>query len=309
MKLQQLEVLVAVVDEGGIRAAARRLGLSQAAITKSMRLLEEEASQPLLVRRARGIGLTPAGERLLARARVIARQVALARDELREAGGDDDHGTLRVGVTPFFTLTALGPAFRWFRQRYRRVQVQFIEGLMARVLPRLRDGSLDLAVVAADEGELSGDEFTRQRLARTPQRIVVREGHPVLAAPTAAALVDLEWVLTQPIAEGQLSGLDAMFTAAGVGRPARVIQGETLAAMTILRHSDAVSLFPEPLLGHPETRGIVAVPDCPLRPGEIELLLLTPPDLPLTPAAAYFAHCVAGLAGEMLQGRQGGGLG
>jgi molybdenum-dependent DNA-binding transcriptional regulator ModE len=131
MKLHQFEALVAVVDHGGIRAAARALHVSQAAVTKSMRLLEEEAGTPLLIRRTRGVALTEAGQRLLARARVITRQVDLAREDLRQAGGDDA-GTLRVGLTPYLNFTALGETFGWFRQRYRHVALQFIEGLTKR---------------------------------------------------------------------------------------------------------------------------------------------------------------------------------
>lgn len=152
MKLHQFEALVAVVDHGGIRAAARALNVSQAAVTKSMRLLEDEAGTPLLIRRTRGVALTEAGQRLLARARVITRQVSLACEDLHQAGGDDV-GTLRVGLTPFLNFTALGETFSWFRQRYRNVQLQLIEGLMLRVLPKLRDGTLDIAAVAADVGE------------------------------------------------------------------------------------------------------------------------------------------------------------
>ena len=295
MKLQQLEVLVAVVEHGGIRAAARQLNVSQAAVTKSMRLLEQEAGLPLLLRGARGIALTDAGTRLLARARVVSRQVGLAREELRQSVGEDT-GSVRVGVTPFITLTKLGQAFSWFRQRYQGVQVQVMEGLMARVLPRLRDGTLDIAVVAADVGEIQNDEFNCRRILQAPQCIVVREGHPVLADPSARALCALEWVMTQPIATGQQPRIDAMFALAGVAPPTRVVLCESLAAMTLLRHSDAVSIFPEPLLGHPETRGIVAVADTPLRPCDIELLLLTQPDVPLTPAADYFAHCLSSVS-------------
>ena len=299
MKLHQFEALVSIVDHGGIRAAARAMNLSQAAVTKSMRLLEEEAGTPLLVRRTRGVGLTEAGQRLLDRARVITRQVALARDDLRQTEGGD-RGSLRVGLTPFLNLTALGETFSWFRRRYRNVELQFIEGLMLRVLPRLRDGTLDLAAVAADVGELDGDEFVARRLLRTPQRIVVRAGHPVLAHPDSRALSALEWVLTQPIRLGGQSRLEAMFTLAGTTPPTRVVVCETLAAMSILRHSDAVSIFPEPLLGHPETRGLVAIDDAPLRPSDIELLLLARPDVPLTPAAQHFAHCLESVcrAGE-----------
>jgi LysR family transcriptional regulator of abg operon len=291
MKLQQLQVLVAVVEQGGIRAAARALHLSQAAVTKSMRLLEEEAAVPLLLRRSRGVDLTEAGSRLLARARVITRQVALARDDLRQAAGEDA-GTVRLGVTPMVTLAGLGEAFRWFRQRYQDVQVELIEGLMARVLPGLRAGTLDIAVVAADVGELGGDEFQRQRILQASQRIVVREGHPVLADPNPGALTELEWIFTQPIAGGQQPRIDAMFALAGVDPPRRIILCETLAAMTLMRHSDAVSLFPAPLLGHPESRGIVEINPCPFRPCDVELLLLTRPDVPLTPAAAYLSHCL-----------------
>ena len=171
---------------------------------------------------------------------------------------------------------------------------------MMRVLPKLRDGTLDIAAVAADVGELEGEEFIARRLLRAPQRIVVRAGHPVLAEPDARALTALEWVLTQPTGSAVSAGqarIDAMFALAGVAPPARVVVCETLAAMSILRHSDAVSIFPEPLLGHPETRGFVAIADAPLRPSDIELLLLTQPDVPLTPAAEHFAHCLAAVCG------------
>ena len=298
MKLQQLETLLHVVDHGGIRAAARQLNLSQAAVTKSMRLLEDEAGVPLLIRRSRGIGLTDAGERLLARARLISRQVALARDDLLQAGGEDA-GSVRLGVTPFLTLSALGPAFDWFRQRFRKVEVSIIEGLMARVVPRLRDGTLDIAAVAADVGELRDDEFRCRRILRSPQRIVARAGHPVLAAPGASALAAYEWVLTPAASGNHSQRLAALFAASGGGPPQRIVRCETLAAMTILRHSDAISIFPEPLLGHPESRGIVAIEGTPLAPSDVELLLLTHPEVPLTPAAEYFAHCLASVCARL----------
>ncbi|RVT51564.1 LysR family transcriptional regulator [Rubrivivax albus] len=301
MTLQQLQALALVVDQGGIRAAARAMHLSPAAVTKAMRTLEDEAGVPLLLRGSRGVALTPAGERLLARARVVTRQVALARDDLQQAAGADA-GSVRLGITPFATLTALGEAFAWFRQRYRQVEVHTIEGLMARVLPRLRDGTLDLAVVAPDVGELRDGEFHCQPIRRASQHVVLREGHPLLALPaterTAERLVEQEWVLTAAVRHEDPPRLAAMFAAAGVAPPRRVLVCETLAAMTLLRHSDALSIFPAPLLGHPETRGIVALPASPLHPGDIELTLLTRPDVPLTPAAAYFAHCLAEVAGR-----------
>ena len=227
MKLQQLAALVAVVEHGSIREAARQLHLSQAAVTKSMRLLEEEAGVPLLMRRSRGVDLTEAGRRLVARARVVTRQVALAREDLSNIGGDDA-GTLRVGVTPFVTLTVLGETFNWFRQRYRKVQVEFTDGLMLRVMPRLRDGSLDLALVAMDHGEKLGEEFHAEGLRSIRQRVVVRHGHPVLSNPTPQALMEYEWIFTRPMSVDRSSRMVEVFARAGVAPPKRFIVSDAL---------------------------------------------------------------------------------
>ena len=290
MKLHQLQALVAAVDQGGIRAAARVLHLSQAAVTKSLRQLEEECGMPLLVRRSRGIDLTAAGGRLLGRARLITRQIELAQEDMRQTRGEEE-GLVKIGITPLLTLTVLASAFRWFRLRYPKVQVQLIEGLVSRVLPRLRDGTLDLALVAADSGELNDSEFHSTHLMSTPQLIVAREGHPVLGHPSARALVDYEWLNTAPFNTDN-SRLGAMFTAAGVAQPTRVVMCETLAALTLLRNSDLIGVIPAPLLGHPESRGIVAVPNPQLHPCAIDVALLARPEVPLTPACAYFAHCL-----------------
>jgi LysR family transcriptional regulator of abg operon len=124
------------------------------------------------------------------------------------------------------------------------------------------------------------------------QFIVAREGHPVISNPTARALVEYEWLYTAPIVDGDGNRQAAMFAAAGVKIPERLMQCETLAALTLLRNTDVIGICPERLLGHPESRGIVAVPTTQLHPCEIEIALLAPSDVPLTPAAEYFAHCL-----------------
>lgn len=291
MKLYQLQALVAVVDHGSIRAASRALLMSQAAVTKSMRLLEEEVGAPLLIRRSRGVDLTAEGTRFLARARVITRQMELAQEELQQARGDDV-GNVRVGLTSILTLTSLGDAFCWFRKRYRNVSVQLTEGLVGRVLPRLRDGSLDIAVVASDAGELRDNEFASTPIRHLPQCVVAREGHPVLLSATATALAECEWLFTSPSRESARARLDTLYRHTGVRPPERIALAEALAALSLLRNSDVITVMPTPLLGLPEARGIVVVPTTELHPPDIHLILLTKPDIPLTPAAAYFAHCL-----------------
>ncbi|MGD9942461.1 MAG: LysR family transcriptional regulator [Burkholderiaceae bacterium] len=291
MNLRQLRTLVAVVEQGSIRGGARFLNLSQSAVTKAMQELEEEAGVALLVRRSRGVDLTEAGQRLLPRARLITREAELAREDLQQANGADS-GTLRVGLIPYVSLTALGEAFHWFRQRYRQVRVEFSESVMARVLPRLRDGTLDLAVVAADAGELRGDDFRTQLLQRIPQRVVVRRGHPALAAPTAEELVRYEWIYSRHPLHERESRLAEMFGRAGVPPPSRYVVCDALQIFSLQRRNDCVSIMPELMLGKPETRDIVGVPGTAIQPFDLELTMLRRADTPLTPAAAYFAHCL-----------------
>ena len=188
-------------------------------------------------------------------------------------------------------LTVLGEAFLWFRKRYPKVQLRLVEGLVARVLPSLRDGTLDFAIVA-DSGEVSHAEFDATRLLKDQQKIVVRAGHPVLLQPTAARLVALEWVLPGPFAHDLDDGLNAMFQQAGVPPPAQITRCDAMAAMALVRQSDAVSVMPSPLLAQPECRGLVELSLRSMRPPSIELVLLAPPDVPLTPAAAYLARCL-----------------
>lgn len=290
MKLHQIQALVAAVEHGSIRAAARELHLTQAALTKSLRLLEEDSGVALLIRKSRGVVLTEAGQRLHARAQLVMRQVALAQDELQQAQGHDE-GTVRVALTPYLMLTVLGEAFGWFRKRYPRIQLRLIEGLVARVLPGLRDGTVDFAIVA-DSGDVTPQEFQSTRLKKDQQTLVVRAGHPVLRQPTAAKLVELEWVLPGPLSQGMDEGLLAMFKQAGVALPRQLTRCDAMAAMALVRQTDALSVMPAPLLAQPEGHGLVALSLRSMQPPDIELVLLSPPDVPLTPAAAYLARCL-----------------
>lgn len=291
MKLHQLQALVAVQEHGGIRAAARAIHLTQAALTKSLRQLEDSHGVALFVRKASGVQLTPAGQGLLTRARLVLRQIELAREELQHAQGNET-GLVRVGITPYLMLTVLGEAFRWFRQRYPKVELRVVEGLVTRVVPGLRDGSLNFAIVG-DSGDLGTDEFQRVSLLTEPQKLVVRAGHPVLLHPTASKLSALEWVLPGPYANGLDTRLSQMFTQAKVSAPSLITRCDAMAAMALVRQSDAISLMPAPLLAQPEGHGLVELSLRSIRPPPIELVQLAPSEAPLGPAAAYLARCLA----------------
>jgi DNA-binding transcriptional LysR family regulator len=282
------------VDCGSIRAAARALNLSQAALTKSLRLLEDSAGLSLMVRKSSGVVLTPAGQRLLARARLVTRQLDLADTELRDAA-DEAQSAVCVGLTPYLTLSALGEAYRGFRTRFPHTRLEVMEGLVARVLPALRDGTLDFAIVAGS-GDVPPKEFVCEHLQVQPQKIGAREGHPLHkpGSASAKALAACEWVVTRPLGHSAAGddSLTTLFAQAGLPPPRAVAQCDAMAAISLVRNTDALCLFPLPLLNEPESRGIRALASPALQPMDIDLVQLSLPDAPLTAAAAWLAHCL-----------------
>ena len=98
IRLHHLRDLLAVVETGSLRAAARKLGLTQPSLTKSLRQLEEQTALALLVRSKHGVTLTSAGQHLVERARLIESELRRTAEDLELLRG----GTVRsvsVGVS------------------------------------------------------------------------------------------------------------------------------------------------------------------------------------------------------------------
>lgn len=99
MKLQRIEHFIEVVDAGSIRGAARRLGISQPGLTRSLQQLEEDLGVQLMHRGVRGASLTPAGSTFLARARLAHAELRKAAEEARHTVGEVG-GLVTFGLSP-----------------------------------------------------------------------------------------------------------------------------------------------------------------------------------------------------------------
>jgi DNA-binding transcriptional LysR family regulator len=101
-----LRDFLAVAGAGGVSAAAQTLGVSQPALTKSIRRLEAHYGLALFERRARGMALTPFGDTLLAHAKLIDAQCRFADAEM-QAFTQGAGGRLRIGAGPFWGATVI----------------------------------------------------------------------------------------------------------------------------------------------------------------------------------------------------------
>ncbi|MDE1184542.1 LysR substrate-binding domain-containing protein [Paraburkholderia sp.] len=246
MKLHQLNTLAAIADTGSIRAAARTMGVSPAAVTKAVRELEADLRAPLVVRSASGVAFTEFGRALVVHARLVLGQLRRAEAEI-EAMRGAAAGKLSIGVTPWVALTFLPPAVQRFRQRMPDVQLEFFEGLLAVVQPRLRDGSLDFSIGRPAPASPQS-EFHNVPLFSTHSAVVARRDHPKAGCRSLLELGDAEWVLNwDPASRDSIA--DNLFGKRGMPVPRTIHLAHSLAVVLgLLAQSDMLSIFPWPLV-------------------------------------------------------------
>jgi molybdenum-dependent DNA-binding transcriptional regulator ModE len=97
MELRQLEMLLAVAEEGSYVQAGKRLNISHSAIHRQIRLLEEEVRERVMVRTGRNVEVTEAGKLLVSLARRVERDITHTSAEVRELSNLQS-GTLRIGT-------------------------------------------------------------------------------------------------------------------------------------------------------------------------------------------------------------------
>lgn len=125
-RLLSMRVFQQVVDEGGFAAAARKLDLTPAAVTRLVNDLEQHLGVRLLQRTTRRLSLTPAGEAYLSRLRHILGDIDEA-DALAHAHSREMSGTVRILAMPVVATHILAPAIPEFLRRYPEVVLELHE--------------------------------------------------------------------------------------------------------------------------------------------------------------------------------------
>lgn len=244
--LNLLPALDALLTEGSVAAAARRMKLSASAMSRTLARLRDTTGDPLLVRAGGGLVPTPRALELRERVREVA---AEARAMLRPARSID-LGT----VEQTFTIRANDGFVEAFAARLVSVVVATARGVRLRFATKadkdvraLRDGQIDLEIGVLGA---SGPEVRIQRLFRDRFVGVVRAGHPLLRTKLTAerfATCDHVVVSRRGIAAGPV---DDALAARGIGRVVVAVVPSFRAALAIVRSSDLVALVSESFMTH-----------------------------------------------------------
>ncbi|MEO8668481.1 MAG: LysR family transcriptional regulator [Bauldia sp.] len=143
-----LRAFAAVAETGGMTRAAGLLNLTQAAVSQQVKRLEEQFGQRLFERGRRGLTLTPAGERLQARA---GRLLAMNDEVWATMTAPDFAGEVRLGIPIDIVRPYMPPILRRFYQAWPRVRVSLICETSTRLLELLDEGRVDLTMTTEPE--------------------------------------------------------------------------------------------------------------------------------------------------------------
>ncbi len=177
-RFEEMRVFAAVVEAGGFTAAAARLGMSKAAVSRHVAELEERLGVRLLHRTTRRLSTTAEGELFHARCRELLNRLEEAEAELG-SGSTTAQGVARVNVPLSFGLMHLAPL--WPRLLERHPGLELDVSLSDRVVDLVDEG-YDLAVRI---GQLPASSLVSRRLAST--RLVACAAPGYLAAHGAPA--------------------------------------------------------------------------------------------------------------------------
>ncbi|MEV5240140.1 LysR family transcriptional regulator [Streptomyces cinnamoneus] len=178
MELRVLGYVVAVAETGTLIAAAERLHLTQPTLSRQLRDLERHLGTPLFHRENRRMTPTPAGEALLARARVMLAEAQAAREDIRLVA-QGLRGRLTITFAGSGINGPLGAALRTVRETLPDVELRLVESFDdAQMSTEVREGRCDLAVqrLPAQDERLAVREWWRE-----PLTLFLPAAHPLAA--------------------------------------------------------------------------------------------------------------------------------
>ena len=238
MTASQLHALLALADAGSFVGAASATALSQPALHRAVRDLEQICGHALAERRGRGVVLTAAGRRLARGVRLAAGEIAAG---IAELGDEHESGRIAIGAMPLSRALVLPRAIAAFVSGSPRAVVDVAEGSWRELVDPLRDGVIDLMIGALRTETPAGLE--QRALFDDALVVIARAGHPLagVADPGLDDLARYGWIVGQ-VGMPLRAQWDALF-AGRTPPPAPIECGSVMVIRGVLRDSDLLTLL------------------------------------------------------------------
>jgi DNA-binding transcriptional LysR family regulator len=256
LKLRQLSLLQAVDRQRTLGRVAAEMRVSQPAISKALREVEDLFGGPLFERTPRGLVPTPAGDAVLHYAKRWLAELESTTRVLTslEAGRS---GRLRLGLTQQVPQQLLSAALAHLLHRSPRMAVMTREGTTDELVAGLLARELDCAIGRAYDGDASG--LVQEPIYQQEPCLVVAAGSVkrLSRGPLDwARLAQLDWVLPPPNTPMRRT-YNALFVGAGVQPPVPILESTSIRSLeTVLRtEPNAVAILPRDVVTEMEKTG------------------------------------------------------
>ena len=238
---------LAVAQHLNFTAAATQLNLSQPALSRSIKQLEEGLGVPLLERLPTGVILTRYGEILARRARLMQLDAEHTLSEI-SALKTGSGGKLRVGAAPLWATVYLPSAIAALQRQHTSYQIELTSGVIDTLVPALLAGQVDAVCALLDFP--SHPELEKEHLLDVSFVAVARAGHPLArkAEVKAEDLLDFPWITMKSDYVGR-NRLGSFFVSQNLEPPrASIVVGPGILSFDILRRGDYLTTIPAAML-------------------------------------------------------------
>ncbi|KZM48707.1 pca operon transcription factor PcaQ [Labrenzia sp. OB1] len=238
IKFRHIQCFVEIARERSLKLAADKLNLTQPAISKTLKELEEIIGATLMTRNRAGIALTKQGKVFLHFAQISLASLQQGLDGV-EKEGEHARPTLKVGALPSVAASFMPSVVREFSEMAPNVMLQIMDGPHGYLIERLKLGELDVVIGRLGQpAAMEGMSFTQLYSERVD--LVVRAGHPLLKAPDIKRIVD--WPVIYPPEGSAIRPLvERLMIASGVGEiPNKIETVSGAFGRVYTRRTDAV---------------------------------------------------------------------
>jgi DNA-binding transcriptional LysR family regulator len=255
VELRQLRHFVAVAEEGNFSVAARRVHLSQPALTRSIKALEDGLHTRLLERGPQGAVPTPSGERFLEHARMILNDCDRARSELRQyESGVTGH--VSFGIAAMFASWIADTAIERIATEFPAIALGVTEGYFEDLCTGLRGGRLDFALSNLPPVVIDSD-LVAEPLLELDAQVISGADHPLARRRglDAADLAEARWVIVSRPHSQEL--FNQYFLEHGVKVPHVIATNSLSLLKSLVAHGSHLSMVTHPVVHRELRRGLV----------------------------------------------------
>lgn len=240
LELRHLKTLLALKESGSVSLAAKRVHLTQSALSHQIKLLEDQYELTLFERKTQPLRFTPAGDRLVKLAHEILPKVAEAELDIARVK-QGEVGELRIAVECHTCFDWLMPAMDTFRQSWPLVELDIVSGFHTDTIGLLLTHRADWAVVSEEEqteGIIYRPLFSYEMVG------LCAKDHPLAQKDIwdAEDFIDETWI-TYPVPDDMLDLLRKVLRPAGIN-PTRRTSELTIAIIQLVASKRGIATLP-----------------------------------------------------------------